>query len=48
MVREALESWIRQREIQEFKEAWVRKLKENPDDITDSKTWLQAELWGSQ
>jgi predicted transcriptional regulator len=46
MVREALENWIRQREIQEFEEAWIRKLKANPDDITDSETWLQAEQWG--
>ena len=48
MVREALENWIRQREIQEFEEAWIRKLKENPNDITDSETWLQAEHWGDQ
>ena len=45
MVREALKNWIRQREIQEFEETWIRKLKENPDDITDSETWLQAERW---
>ena len=43
MVREALKNWIRQLEILEFEEAWIRKLKENPDDIADSETWLQAE-----
>jgi metal-responsive CopG/Arc/MetJ family transcriptional regulator len=48
VVREALENWIRQREIQEFEEAWIRKLKEIPDDVTDSETWLQAEQWGDQ
>jgi metal-responsive CopG/Arc/MetJ family transcriptional regulator len=48
MVREALENWIRQREIQEFEKAWIRKLKEIPDDITDSETWLQAEQQGDQ
>ena len=48
VVREALENWIRQREIQEFEEAWIRKLKEIPDDVTDSETWLQAEQWGNQ
>ena len=48
VVREALENWIRQREIQEFEKAWIRKLKEIPDDITDSETWLQAEQWGDQ
>jgi metal-responsive CopG/Arc/MetJ family transcriptional regulator len=48
MVREALEKWIRQREIQEFEEAWIRKLKENPDEIADSETWVHAEQWGDQ
>ena len=43
MVREALENWIRQRGIKEFEEARIRKLKEIPDDITDSDTWLKAE-----
>ena len=43
MVREALKNWIRNREIQEFEEAWIRKLKENPDDIADSEKWLYAE-----
>ena len=48
MVRKALENWIRQREIQEFEEAWIRKLKENPDDIENSETWLHAEQWGDR
>ena len=43
MVREALKNWIPQREIQEFEEAWIRKLKEKPDDIADSETWLHAD-----
>jgi metal-responsive CopG/Arc/MetJ family transcriptional regulator len=47
IVGEALKNWVRQREIQEFEEAWIRKLKENPDDVTDSETWLQAEQWDS-
>lgn len=45
LVREALEKWIRQREIQEFEKAWIRKLKESSDDITDADAWLQAEHW---
>ncbi len=48
MVREALENWIRQREIQEFEKAWIRKLKENRDDITDAEPWLLTEQWGDQ
>ena len=48
MVREALENWIRQREIREFENAWIQKLKETPDDIADSEAWLQAEQWGDE
>ncbi len=43
LVREAFKKWIRQRIIQELEKAWTRKLKENPDDITDSDKWLNAE-----
>lgn len=45
MVREALENWIRQKEIQEFEKTWISKLKESPDETTNSEAWLQAENW---
>ena len=46
VVREALKNWIRQREIQAFEDEWIRKLKDNPDEITDSEAWMDAEQWG--
>jgi len=46
VVREALKNWIRQREIQAFENDWIRKLKENPDEIADSEAWMDAEQWG--
>lgn len=46
VVREALKNWIRQREIQAFENEWIRKLKENPDEIADSEAWMNAEHWG--
>lgn len=46
VVREALKNWIRQREIQAFENEWIRKLKENPDQIADSEAWMNAEHWG--
>jgi metal-responsive CopG/Arc/MetJ family transcriptional regulator len=46
VVREALKNWIRQREIQAFENDWIRKLKENSDEIADSKAWMNAEHWG--
>jgi metal-responsive CopG/Arc/MetJ family transcriptional regulator len=46
VVREALKNWIRQREILAFENEWIRKLKENPDEIADSEAWMDAEYWG--
>jgi hypothetical protein len=45
-VREALKQWIREREIKEFEDQWIRRLKERPDDINDSEKWVKSELWG--
>lgn len=46
VVREALQTWIRQREIQAFENDWIRKLKESPDDTSDADAWMDAEHWG--
>ena len=46
VVREALKNWIRQREIKAFENDWIRKLKENPDEMADSEAWMDAEQWG--
>lgn len=48
VVREAVKTWIRQKEIDEFEEAWINKLKENPQDVEDSEAWLKAEKWGEE
>ena len=48
IVREALKSWIRQKEIKQFEDEWINKLKENPDDVKDSEKWIKTEMWGDQ
>jgi metal-responsive CopG/Arc/MetJ family transcriptional regulator len=48
VVREAVETWIRQKEIKEFEDAWIKKLKENPDDADDPEAWLMAEKWSDE
>ena len=48
IVREAIKQWIRGREIKEFEDQWIRKLKESPDDINNSEKWMKAELWGDE
>ena len=48
VVREAVETWIRQKEIKEFEDEWIKKLKENPVDPDDLKVWLKAEKWSDE
>ena len=48
IVREALRYWIKKQEIQEFEEAWIRKLNQNPDNdnAQESEAWMSVETWG--
>ena len=48
VVREAVETWIRQKEIKEFEDEWINKLKENPVDPDDLEVWLKAEKWSDE
>lgn len=48
VVREAVKTWIRQKEIDEFEDAWISKLKEDPSDVEESEVWLKAETWGEE
>ena len=45
VVREALKSWIRRKEILELEQEWIQKLEENPEDLSDAAAWMQAEKW---
>ncbi len=48
VVREALKTWIRQKEIKEFEDEWIAKLKENPRDQEEEEAWLEAESWSDE
>jgi metal-responsive CopG/Arc/MetJ family transcriptional regulator len=48
VVREAVETWIRQKEIKEFEDDWIKKLKENLVDPDDSEVWLKTEKWSAE
>ena len=48
VVREAVKTWIRQKEIIEFEDAWIKKLKESPVDADDSEVWLKTEIWSDE
>jgi metal-responsive CopG/Arc/MetJ family transcriptional regulator len=48
VVREAVKTWIRQEEIKEFENEWIKKLKEIPEDSDDSEAWMKAEEWSDE
>ncbi len=48
VVREALKTWIRQKQVKEFEDEWIRKLKENPQDKEEDEAWLEAESWSDE
>ncbi len=48
VVREAVKVWIRQKEIKEFEDEWIKKLKESPRDADDSDAWMKAEEWSDE
>jgi len=45
VVREAVKTWILQKEIKEFEDDWIEKLKEITVGPDDSEAWLKAEKW---
>ena len=48
VVREAVKSWVRQKEIEAFEDEWIQKLKETTQDVEDSDAWIKAEHWGDE
>ncbi len=48
IIRKALEFWIRQKEINEFEQQWIQKLKETPGEAETTDSWIKTELWESK
>jgi metal-responsive CopG/Arc/MetJ family transcriptional regulator len=48
IVREALKTWVRQREVKTFEEEWIAKLKEKPQDLGAAEAWAKAESWSDE
>jgi len=48
IIRKALEFWVRQKEINEFEQQWIQKLKETPDETETTDNWIKTELWESK
>jgi len=45
IIREALRDWLREKEIREFEQQWIKSIKENPDDSKDTEAWINAQQW---
>jgi CopG family transcriptional regulator/antitoxin EndoAI len=45
IVRKALKYWIKEKEIKEFENDWIRSLQEKPDDSTELESWVQVQKW---
>jgi CopG family transcriptional regulator / antitoxin EndoAI len=45
IVRKALKHWIKEKEIKEFENDWIRSLQETPDDSTELEPWVQVQKW---
>jgi len=48
VVREAVKTWVRHKEVKEFEDDWIKKLKEIPDDMDESEAWFKAEKWSDE
>jgi metal-responsive CopG/Arc/MetJ family transcriptional regulator len=48
VVREALKTWIRRQQVEEFEDAWIRKLKENPQEQEEADAWVEANSWSDE
>jgi len=48
VVREALKTWVRQREVKNFEDEWIAKLKEKPQDLGEAEAWAEAESWSDE
>jgi len=48
-VREALKTWIRHKQVEDFESAWIARLKENQDyERSENDAWLAAESWSEE
>jgi metal-responsive CopG/Arc/MetJ family transcriptional regulator len=45
VVREALKHWIKDKEIEEFENQWIRSIKQNPDESKNVEVWKGAQHW---
>ena len=45
VVREALKRWIREKEIKEFEDQWIGRLKQKADESEEAEVWIKTQHW---
>ena len=45
IIREALQDWLRKKNITAFEQEWIAKLKEKPEDSKQLEPWLTVGHW---
>ena len=48
IIREAVKSLIRQKQVKEFEDEWIKKLKERPQDDEETETWMKVQHWSGE
>jgi len=43
--RKPLRAGVKEKESKGFEEAWISKLKKDPEDVTDLEAWQDCERW---
>jgi metal-responsive CopG/Arc/MetJ family transcriptional regulator len=46
VVREALNLWLKEKEIEKFEQDWISSLKGRADDAGEAETWVKVQAWG--
>ena len=48
IVRKAVKAWLIQKQIQDFEDQWIKKLRETPEEVEESEAWINADHWGDE
>jgi len=48
IVREAVKAWLIQKQIQDFEDQWIKKLRETPEEVEESEAWMKVDHWGHE
>lgn len=48
IVREAVKAWLIQKQIQDFEDQWIKKLRETPEEVEESEAWINADHRGDE